>query len=206
VRGQAGSNVTDAELTRVLPVTRPFSGDLVIAYAQDGDKEWQFVGQDFLDANKITSDELHATALVNLRKQIVKQIRVGQTRNFFGIEGSSPGVAATIALLPEFWKPLEQKFGCELLATIPGRDFVAFLPIPATGAERDKAIVRGWIMKNAAIAAFEESANHALSAHCFRIRNGEFEVREGLGEQDAECAELLASPKGEALLAECGAT
>lgn len=117
-----------------------------------------------------------------------------------------PGIASTLALFPQFWRPLEQKHGSDLLAVVPGRDFLAFLPLPAQGPAREKALVRAFIMKNAAISAFEESGNQTLSEFCFRVRDGQFDVREQLGVQDDETAALLTTPRGQALLAECAGT
>jgi hypothetical protein len=202
---QGGVTISEADWKRLLPVTRPFAGDLVIAYAVEGPNDWQFVGQDFLDTHKLDAESLHAKALANANSQVARQIKIGSVRNFLGVESETPGIASTVALFPQFWTAFEKKHGCDLLAAIPGRDFLAFLPLPAAGPEREKALVRAYIMKNAAISAFESSGNHALSEFCFRIRDGKFEVREQLGVQDDETAALLSSPRGEALLAECGA-
>jgi hypothetical protein len=202
---QPGAAIAESDLQRLLPITRPFAGDLVIAYAVEGETDWQFVGEDFLATHKLDREALHAKAMANANPLVARQIKVGQVHNFLGIQGETPGIASTVALFPQFWKPFEQKFGSDLLATVPGRDFLAFLPLPQQGPEREKALVRAFIMKNAAISAFEASGNHSLSEFCFRVRDGKFEVREQLGDQDEETAALLSSPRGQALLAECGA-
>ena len=199
---QGGPAVSESDLRRLLPITRPFAGDLVIAYAVEGASDWTFVGEDFLATHKIDREALHAKAMANANPLVARNVKIGQLRNFFGVQSDMPGIASTLALFPQFWKPLEQKYGSDLLAVVPGRDFLAFLPLPAQGPEREKALVRTIIMKNAAIAAFEESGNHTLSEFCFRVRDGHFEVREQLGVQDEETAALLDTPRGEALLAE----
>lgn len=197
----AGPTDDESALAMRLPITRPFAGDLVLAYAIDGSTELSYVSRDFLIRHKLGEEELHEAALANTRGQIMKGVSIGQTRTFQGLETKLAGLAATVAVFPEFWKPIEARAGAGLIAAIPGREFLCFLALPTEQPARNDALVRSWIMKNAAIAAFEESENHALSELTFSVRDGKFEARERLDEQDPELTRLLASADGDALLA-----
>jgi len=199
VAASAGAN--GATLEAQLPLTRPFVADLVIAYAAEGAADLKYISSALLARHKLGAAQLHDAAIANTRKQLAKSLNIGKTRTFCGLDSSVTGLPAAAALFPEYWKGVHKAFGDELIAAIPGRDFVCFLALPANGEERDDALARSWIMKQSAIAAFEASDNHALSEFAFRVRDGRFEQREQLGERDPELAALLQSPAGEALLA-----
>jgi hypothetical protein len=196
--------ISDTELQRVLPLTRPLVGDLVTAYAADGVNASHYVGEGFLADNKVTLDEVHQAAFANTRAQVVRQISQAELDNFIGVQSSVPGAAACLVLFPEYWQSWEKKLGAPLVAVVPGRDFVAFRAIPPAGPAREQALIRALVMRNAAMSAFEESGNHALSEFAFHVRAGKFEVASQLGDYDAETRALLDSPEGRAVARQCG--
>lgn len=196
--------ITDAELQSVLPLTRPLVGDLVMAYALDDAAEAQYAGEAFLAEHKLSLDEVHKAAFANTRSQVVRQINQAELQNFIGVESTVAGAASSLALFPEYWQSWQKKLGAPLLVVIPGRDFVAFRAIPPAGPERAQALARALVMRNSAIAAFEESGNHALSEFAYHVRDGKFEVAGQLGEQDAETSALLQSAQGREVLRQCG--
>ncbi|MCQ4167601.1 hypothetical protein [Tahibacter harae] len=196
--------LSEAELQPMLPLTRPLVGDLVMAYALDDAAEAQYAGEAFLARHTLSLDEVHKAAFANTRAQVVRRINQAELQNFIGVESSVAGAASSLVLFPEYWQSWQKKLGAPLLAVVPGRDFVAFRAIPAAGPEREQALVRALVMRNAAMSAFEESGNHALSEFAYHVRDGQFEVAGQLGEQDAETRALLQSPQGRELLRQCG--
>lgn len=196
--------ITDAELQSVLPLTRPLVGDLVMAYALDDVAEAQYAAPAFLASHKLSLDEVHKAAFANTRGQVVRQINQAELQNFIGVESTVAGAASSLVLFPEYWQSWQKKLGAPLLAVIPGRDFIAFRAIPPAGPEREQALVRALVMRNSAIAAFEESGSHALSEFAYHVRDGKFEVAGQLGEHDAETSALLQSPQGREVLRQCG--
>lgn len=207
---QLPPGVAPAQIEALLPLTRPLAGDLVTAYALDGENDWSYLGQPYLDEHKLTHDMLHDAAVGNVGRQFVATARAGKvicgdTGNTHAFHSEGPFVVSSVLLLTSLWRKYEQDHGCELLVVAPGRDFVAYVPLPASGEARRKQLVRGEILKAAAIEAFEHSRQHALSEFAFRVRDGKFTVAEQLGDRTPEVAALLDTPAGRALFDQCAA-
>lgn len=121
---------------------RPFVTGVVVTYVFDFPNHRTYVNQshitELLGAQQITVEQIHADALINLRKVAAKHkvISVGSLRERLVCCETQDGYAATAVLLPEVMGEWAKRIAGRMIIGIPNRDFIiAFSEQHPSGVE-----------------------------------------------------------------------
>ncbi|MFN8487595.1 MAG: DUF1444 family protein [Caldilineaceae bacterium] len=121
---------------------RPFVTGLVVTYVFDFPNHRTYLNQshmtELLGNQDVTVDQVHADALINLRKVVAqhKVMSVGSLRERLICCETHDGYAATTILLPEMMAEWSKRITGRMLIGIPNRDFIiAFSEQHPSGVE-----------------------------------------------------------------------
>jgi uncharacterized protein YtpQ (UPF0354 family) len=117
---------------RKLPMIayRDFLADLIITYVIDEKNSVAFINEQQLDAWGLTLQDLHDTAVANLRRRTTEEARfttVGEGDQRLFIFSSGDGYDATRLLLTDVLAEWERALSGRLVVGIPNRDFLIAL-------------------------------------------------------------------------------
>ena len=151
-------------------VATNFPSRIRIGYVQRGDGGYSYVMRPQLESAKTSLDELHTSALRNLRSMPMPELRIGQTPGgpelYLG-ETEDNFTAARI-LLPDVQRVFAEQLGAEYFAAIPCRDwFICW----------SQNQVDEWKLRNIASAkkTFVDD-EYNLSPDVFLVSGGKFSV------------------------------
>lgn len=158
--GQFGADGLDA------PVTAPFAGDLIVAYAFDMPHAFQFASRRECAELGLEGDQLRDLALQNLRARVKDCEVQGQDPVFTFQVGD--GQESCLLLLEEFCEAFTGKVEGDLIAAVPTRDALLF-----TGSNSELGLQ---IASEAIEEFYSPSDNHALTKNLLRWKNRQWEV------------------------------
>jgi len=145
------------------PVLKTLGGDLLVSYVLDEGNKFSYVQAKHLRAAGITADDLHQTAVENLRKAAQGRVTL---REYGAIKGLffDGNFEASLILLDELWDvTLRDYHGGEPVIAVPARDILCFSKSSSAAgiAEMRAAIERVW-----------PTGNHLISRELF-LRRGQ---------------------------------
>src|SRR5262249_51649306 len=101
--------------------TTPLVADLVVAYAFDRAQSMRYASRRELEALGLSTSELPAVALVNLRARLPRQLGTrGDGKSFLFVAGGN--YEASLLLLDEVWTQLAPNMPGDLIACVLARD------------------------------------------------------------------------------------
>lgn len=153
---------------RKLPMIayRDFLADLIIAYVIDEPHSVAYINEEQLDAWGVTLQELHDTAVANLRRRTGEESRyttVGEGEQRLFIFSSGDGYDATRLLLTDVLAEWDRALPGRLVVGIPNRDFLIAL------GDANQDILRAVAAQVQADAAQRE---HGLTDQLFTLAGG----------------------------------
>jgi uncharacterized protein YtpQ (UPF0354 family) len=106
------------------PITEPFAADLLVTYAFDLPETFQMVSVRDCNELGLSTGELKALALSNLRKQLPSVQVEGQPPIYMAKVGND--LEACLLLLDEVWTDISSQMPGEIVAAVPARDMLLF--------------------------------------------------------------------------------
>jgi uncharacterized protein YtpQ (UPF0354 family) len=118
-------------------VLRPLGHGLLVSYVVDEGERFGYVQQRHIDAADLSREELHRTALENLRAIAKEQLEVRKYGNVYAaLMGGS--FEASLILLNEFWSEWYSELAPSgFVAVFPARDILAFGDAESLEARRE---------------------------------------------------------------------
>ena len=145
-------------------VVDDLNGDLVIVYAEDGERNIRYFSPEDFEKTGIERGALRSVAVENLRRILPDvEVHAGELLSMLTAGGD---YVASLLLLDDIWSGGQIKVDGEIVVAVPSRDVLL-----VTGSRNEKGIRE--LRKLAKEAAADNS--YSLSDLLFVYRNGKFE-------------------------------
>ena len=103
-----------------MPATEPLVADLLVTYAFDLPETFQMVCVRDVKRLSLSSEQLRATAIANMKQQLGNIGRAGEPPLLKVVTGNN--LEACVLLIDDFWTALASKIPPEIVVGVPTRD------------------------------------------------------------------------------------
>jgi uncharacterized protein YtpQ (UPF0354 family) len=149
-----------------LPLTRPLVADLLVSYAFDLPGAFMMAREVDRQRLKLSLDQIHATAVTNLRRQLPRVKQKGTSPLFMFAVGNN--LDACLLLFEEVWRKTIPNVPGKIVVAVPTRDIVLF-----TSSEWPEGLTRIGMLSTE---ARKHNPVHSLSEHLLTWSQGEWSI------------------------------